>query len=142
MRLSSVLVLALVVTPVAAQEVKPTDVVRPAGMAAATAARSELLTRGKELFSDTKLSSNEMSCASCHTGFEAYNPTFRQPYPHFVQMAKDLGGLDSVNAETMVQFCMVVPMAAKPLPWDSKDLAALTAYVEAQQSAFSKLPQK
>jgi len=30
----------------------------------------------------------------------------------------------------MVQFCMVVPMKNEPLPWDSEDLAALTAYSE------------
>jgi cytochrome c len=142
MRATSALILMLAATPVVAQDVKPSDVVRPAGPLRATAAKAELLSRGRTLFSDTKLSSNELSCASCHTGFEAYNQTFRKAYPHFVQMTKDVGGLDSVNAETMVQFCMVVPMAAKPLPWDSMELAALTAYVENQQADFSKLPQK
>ena len=38
--------------------------------------------------------------------------------------------------DEMVQGCMVMPMAAKPLPWDSPELAALVAYVEQQQKTF------
>jgi cytochrome c len=43
-------------------------------------------------------------------------------------MTEQPGGLKQVSLDEMVQFCMVVPMAAKPLAWDSKELAALTAY--------------
>ncbi len=37
----------------------------------------------------------------------------------------------------MVQLCMVVPMSADPLPWDSEELAALTAYVVALREDFA-----
>jgi hypothetical protein len=67
----------------------------------------------------------------------AYNDTFEQPFPHFVQMAKDRAGLDQVNAAEMVQLCMVVPMAAEPLAWDSPELAALVAYVEDERERFA-----
>lgn len=52
---------------------------------------------------------------------------------------KDKSGADSVTAEEMVQFCVAVPLAGKLLAWDSKELAALTAYVEVRQSLFAKL---
>jgi len=37
---------------------------------------------------------------------------------------------------SLIQACMVTPTAAKPLPWDSKDLAALVALVEQERKAF------
>lgn len=36
----------------------------------------------------------------------------------------------------MIQVCMVMPMETKPLPWNSKELAALVAYVQIQQKSF------
>jgi hypothetical protein len=43
-----------------------------------------------------------------------------------------------VALDEMVQFCMVVPMASKPLPWESKELAALTMYAQEVQKGFIK----
>ena len=45
-------------------------------------------------------------------------------------MAKSMSDLESINAEQMVQFCMIVPMKSEPLAWDSRELAALTVYIE------------
>jgi hypothetical protein len=53
-------------------------------------------------------------------------------------MAKSKAGLEQVNAAEMVQLCMVVPMQAEPLDWQSEELAALTAYVEQQRAAFAE----
>jgi hypothetical protein len=53
-------------------------------------------------------------------------------------MATEKGGVRRVHLDEMVQFCMVVPMAAKPFPWGSKDLAALTAYSGEVQKRFIK----
>lgn len=91
---------------------------------------------GKALFNDTKLSSNGMSCASCHANYGAFSPSFAKPYPHTVVMARDRLGRKRVYLDEMVQACMVMPMAAKPLPWDSKALADLTAYVAELQKTF------
>jgi len=50
-------------------------------------------------------------------------------------MAGDVG---EITAAQMVQFCMLAPMEAEPLPWDSKELAALAAYVDdVVQPAFA-----
>jgi cytochrome c len=98
--------------------------------------QAELVAYGEKLFSDTSLSTNGMSCNTCHQSFGAYNDTFAMPYPHFVQMPSDRAGLQAVHLDEMVQFCMVAPMAAKPLPWDSKELAALTAYTATLQKDF------
>lgn len=91
---------------------------------------------GEKLFNDTKLSTNGMSCASCHANHAMYADSFAQPYPHTVAMARDRLGHMTVHLDEMIQACMVMPMAAKPLPWDSKELAAIVAYVEQQQKTF------
>lgn len=91
---------------------------------------------GEKLFNDKKLSTNGMSCASCHANHGAYSNSFAKPYPHTVAMARDQLGLKKVYLDEMIQACMVMPMEAKPLPWDSKELAALVAYVEQQQKTF------
>lgn len=91
---------------------------------------------GEKLFNDTKLSTNGMSCASCHANHGSYTKSFAKPYPHTVAMARDQLGRKKVYLDEMIQACMVMPMAAKPLPWDSQELAALVAYVEQQQKAF------
>lgn len=115
-------------------------VTRPAGTAPFAGDPAELVAVGEKLFSDTALSTNEMSCASCHADYGAYAETFREAYPHKVAMADGMFGLPSVDAEQMVQICMVMPMAAQPLAWDSQELAALTAYVTKVQSEFAARP--
>lgn len=51
-------------------------------------------------------------------------------------MARDQLGRDPIHLDEMIQGCMVMPMAAPPLAWDSKELAALTAYVQTLQKTF------
>ena len=91
---------------------------------------------GKTLFFDTKLSSNGMSCATCHAHYGSFKDTFAQPYPHTVAMAKNQFHVDPVYLDEMIQGCMVGPMATKPLPWNSRELADLTAYVAQYQKGF------
>lgn len=46
-------------------------------------------------------------------------------------------GVESlVDVEQIVQFCMMSPMQAKPLAWDSKELAALSAFVVDFQKGY------
>lgn len=92
--------------------------------------------RGEKLFHDPKLSTNGMSCATCHANHASYSDAFAKPYPHTVAMARDQLGRRQVYLDEMIQACMVMPMAAKPLPWDSKELAALVAFVEQEQKTF------
>jgi cytochrome c len=77
-----------------------------------------------------------MACASCHTDHGAFQASFAKPHPHTVAMAKDQLGRKTVYLDEMIQGCMVMPMAAKPLPWDSKELAGLTAYLLTVQKTF------
>ncbi len=126
------------VTVALAQDIKPNQVIRPSGVSPALLPTTEALRRGEALFSDKRLSTNDMSCITCHADLQSFNDSFGRPYPHKVQMAQDMAGLDEVNAETMVQFCMLVPMAAQPFAWSSPDLAALTAYVTKLQVDFTR----
>lgn len=120
------------------QDIKPSDLTRPPHSTPFRGDRAALVKLGRKLYDDTNLSTNGMACNSCHADFGAYGDTFKKPYPHFVQMVNDATGLDQVTAEQMVQFCMMRPMANKPLAWDSQELAALTAYVEESQKEFAQ----
>lgn len=102
--------------------------------------RSRLVAEGEELWNDTGLSTNGAACATCHASYGQFLPTFAEPYPHEVKMVKSLSGVEEVGAAEMVQFCMLQPMEAEPLPWSSHGLAALTAYVEHLQSGFEPNP--
>jgi cytochrome c len=120
----------------AGAKVDPKLVTRPKGTKLAEAPRAELLKEGERLWKDTKLSTNGVACQTCHVNNAAFNPTFGKPYPHPVAMPKDRAGLKQVNTDEMVQFCLLVPMMSKPLPWDSRELAALTAYTREVQKTF------
>jgi cytochrome c len=123
----------------ASAEVDPKLVLRPKGSKLQGGNSAQLAKEGKALFNDPKLSTNGMSCATCHVDNQAnFAPGFAKPYPHVVAMVNQKSGVAEVNLDEMVQFCMVVPMAAKPLPWDSRQLAALTAYAAELQTAFRK----
>jgi hypothetical protein len=110
---------------------------QPAGVPLASGDRHELIAEGKKLWNDPKLGKSGLSCANCHVqDYAMMNPTFAKPYPHYVEMAAQQGGVEKVSAAEMVNFCMIVPMASEPLPWTSQQLAALTAYVESIQPGF------
>lgn len=91
---------------------------------------------GEKLWNDPKLSTNGMSCNTCHANHGAFQATFAKPYPHIVAMARDKAGVKAVHLDEMIQACMAMPMAAKPLPWDSRELAALVAYTRTVQQSF------
>jgi cytochrome c peroxidase len=111
------------------QRIPPADVTRPAGSKAFTADPAKLLATGAKTHGDKSLSPAGRSCNTCHLEADSYNPTFKKPWPHFVESVKDKTGLDAITAEGMVQFCMISAMGTRPLPWDSEALAALTAFV-------------
>lgn len=123
--------------PCAAKAAGMPEVLRPKGTKLATGDHKQLVKQGEALFKDTKLSTNGMSCNSCHADLAAFQPSFAQPYPHEVSMAKDRG-ISKIALDEMIQLCMVVPMEAKPLKWDSKELAALTAYTGELQKQYRK----
>lgn len=123
-----------------APDIDPKRVVRPKGTKLLQGNKAELVKLGKTLFSDAKLSTNGVSCQSCHANNENFAPGFAKAYPHPVDMAKERGGLSKINLDEMIQFCLIVPMEAKTLPWNSKELAALAAYTGELQNEFRKNP--
>jgi hypothetical protein len=117
--------------------VNPCRIKQPSGAKLARRSGSELVAAGEKLWNDRTLGNSGLACASCHIdNYGQMLPTFAEPYPHEVAMPMQQAGLSEVNAAEMVQFCMVVPMAAEPLDWDSTELAALTSYVESIQPGY------
>lgn len=117
-------------------EIDPKTITRPAGYQPYVGNRAELLKEGEKLWNDKKLSSNGLSCSTCHANHGAFQDSFAKPYPHQVAMAKDRAGLKTVHLDEMIQACMVMPMASKPLPWQSRELASLVVYTQEQQKTF------
>ena len=99
-----------------------------------------LIERGKALFNDPSLSSNGLSCSTCHgaDGQTGYQGTFDQAFPHSVHMGLNQFGMETVYADEMVQICMVAPMAADPLAWDSEEIAYLSAFEVDAQERYAK----
>ncbi|XGA80692.1 hypothetical protein OR573_03280 [Halomonas sp. CH40] len=86
------------------------------------------------------LSSYKLSCATCHDsdGQSGYQGAFDQAFPHSVNMGVQQFGMETVYADEMVQICMVAPMAAEPLAWDSDEIASLSAFVVDAQARFTE----
>ncbi|MEE8041386.1 MAG: hypothetical protein V3T15_01170 [Pseudomonadales bacterium] len=113
--------------PCGAMKMSASEVTRPVGSQRYRGKRSGLVKQGKELWNDSSLSTNGLTCNNCHMNNQAFLASFTKQYPHEVAMAKGIG-IASIQIDEMVQLCMVNPMANKPLPWDSRELAALSAY--------------
>jgi hypothetical protein len=123
----------------AGARIDPARFTRPAGLHMG-GDRARLVAEGEKLWTDNSLSTNGAACATCHANYAAFLPTFAKPYPHEVSMVKARSGVGQVDAAEMVQFCMLQPMQADPLPWTSSKLAALAAYVEQLQGGFKPSP--
>jgi len=78
---------------------------------------------GERLWADTSLGTSGLSCSSCHPGGEKLHP---EPYPKYISMAGDVFTLSQ-----MINFCMINPMKAEPLAYNSQKLTALASYVTA-----------
>ncbi len=119
-------------TAASAGGISSDQITRPQGTVAATASNDELLKMGEQLWQNPSLSKNgKTSCASCHKGnTRMFKKSFLEPYPHYVKMPSKKAKMETITAEGMVQFCMLAPMKADTLAWDSLELAALTAYTE------------
>ncbi|HHB92037.1 MAG TPA: hypothetical protein ENK59_02345 [Thioploca sp.] len=112
-------------------------IIRPTGTKLMTGNKAELLAEGKKMWADTSLSTNGMACQTCHQqGKAAFGESFAKSYPHTVGMVKEKFGLEQVELDEMIQFCIVEPMVGKALAWESKELAALTAYTNKLQQEF------
>jgi len=100
----------------------PLLIVRPA----AAGEIEDAAARGKKLFADPSLSTNNTSCNSCHTnmGMGDSPLTGKAPFPKVFAMAKKVRTLDQT-----VQSCIVNALKGKPLAWDDAKLTDLVTYV-------------
>ncbi len=126
--------------PCAAKKVSAKDFMRPKGAKLAKGKKSKLVAEGKRLWHDKRLSTNDLSCSSCHANNASLNASFAKPYPHRVAMPSQMAGVGKITADEMAQFCLLVPMQSKTLPWDSMELAALAAYTVELQKNFKYNP--
>lgn len=128
--IASLILLATACT-VSAAGITAEKVTRPEGTDAFQGDRVELVAKGEAYWNDKSLSGNgKKACASCHKGnTKMFKDSFLEGYPHAVKMAKKKAKMEQIDAEQMVQFCMLAAMKQdEVLPWDSEKLAALTAY--------------
>lgn len=116
----------------------PKLIKRPAGYRPHYPSGPDAVAAGGKLFRDTSLSTNGMSCASCHEGGKSYQASFAQPFPHKMAMASQTYGVKQLHLDEAIQVCMIGPMAARPLPWKSAELANLMAFMEAEHKKFSQ----
>lgn len=125
----------------AGDRVDPKMVTRPAGTRPYQGNQAALLAEGKALWNSKEISrNNSVACSTCHEdGTAMLQPGFAKPFPHFVQMVAEDNGMQSITLEGMVQYCMIKPMQSKPFSWDSRQLAALTAYTELLRKKFKPM---
>ncbi len=116
----------------------PKLVKRPAGFRPNYPSGPEAVAAGGKLFRDASLSTNGMSCASCHEGGKSFPPSFAQPFPHKMGMAASTYGIRQLHLDEAIQVCMVGPMAAKPLDWKSPELGNLVAFMTEEQKKFKQ----
>lgn len=101
----------------------------------ADAELTKAIDRGRTLFNDPKLGKTNMSCNSCHPGggtnrskvMDMDVPEIKgaaATFPKFKASAKRVITLQQMN-----NMCIEMIMKGKPLPLDSDDSIALTAYV-------------
>ena len=113
----------------AGASIDPSRFEQPKGVRLAGGSGLEAL--GEKLWNDRSLGNSGLACASCHVdSYGQMQASFAKPYPHYVAMPGQMAGVKQVNAAEMVQFCMIQPMASQPFDWSSRELAALTAYVD------------
>jgi hypothetical protein len=123
--------------PCGGARVDPSRFKQPSGVQLASGSHPELTALGEKLWNDRTLGSSGIACSTCHVGGTGQmNDSFDAPYPHYVEMPAQQAGVRQVSAAEMVNFCMIVPMQDEPLPWESRELAALSAYVEKLQVGF------
>ena len=133
------LCLGLITYPTYGQPSRPpalddTSILRPAGYKPSYPANKAAIANGKQLFNDTKLSTNGRSCSSCHASIDTFGNQFKTPYPHAAMNSKARFGADRMNLDEIIQLCMQGPMRNMPFEWGSTEQIDLTTYLLKVQS--------
>ncbi len=75
---------------------------------------------GDDLWHSPKLGTNGLACGNCHPDGSATNP---HTWPKYQTNLGKVGTL-----RDMINWCIAVPLAGKPLALDSDDMIAMEAY--------------
>ena len=102
---------------------------RPAGFKPKYSDNSAAIARGRQLFKDTRLSTNGRSCSSCHTDSDSFGTHFKSPYPHPAMNSKARFGVDQMHLDEIIQVCMQGPMRNAPFEWGSREQIDITTYL-------------
>ncbi len=76
--------------------------------------------QGDDLWHNPKLGSNGLACGNCHPDGAASNP---HTWPKY---QTNLGKVSTLR--DMINWCIAVPLAGKPLALDSDEMIAMEAY--------------
>ena len=92
------------------------------------------VTKGREVFTDSKLGSNGIVCAQCHPNGANTHP---ETYPKF---QKQLGKV--AQAWEMVNWCIRNPLEGKDLAADDPRMTALLTYIAHERRGVKLTPGK
>ena len=81
---------------------------------------NSLVKQGKKSWSNEKLGKSGFSCMTCHEDHELLT---NKPWPHYINMAKDVFSLDQ-----MINFCMLNPMDGKKIDPNSLQMTSMGAF--------------
>jgi hypothetical protein len=89
--------------------------------------------QGKKLWNDSTLGTTGFTCLSggCHGDFENLSFEKNQLYPHYVEMTEKV-----VTLTQMINYCLVNPMAGRPLTADSDEMTAMAAFYRSYRMQF------
>ena len=76
--------------------------------------------QGKKSWNNEKLGTSGFSCMTCHDDHELLT---NKPWPHYINMAKDVMTLDQ-----MINFCMLNPMEGKKIDPYSLQMTSMGAF--------------
>lgn len=124
----AVLSAALMAPPVGADPFTETDLSQWAQ------AQESVVKRGRALFTDPKLGSNEVVCAQCHPNGANTHP---ETYPKF---QKQLGKV--VQMWEMVNWCIRNPLEGEDLAADDPRMTALLTYIAEERRGVAMAPGK
>ena len=81
---------------------------------------NSLVKQGKKTWNNEKLGKSGFSCMTCHDDHELLS---NKPWPHYIEMAKDVFTLDQ-----MINFCMLNPMDGKKIDPNSLQMTSMGAF--------------
>ncbi len=87
-----------------------------------------LVKQGERAWNNETLGTSGFSCMTCHDDHELLT---NKPWPHYIEMARDVFTLDQ-----MINFCMLNPMGGKKIDPLSLRMTAMSAFYSEYMKTF------